>query len=347
MKNILSSNQNDSSYRYGLLSLFILLFPFIGSTQDFSALYERLNPSVVTILTTETVFSDGRVSTGQGLGSGVVIDAEGLVITAAHVVGSAESITVKTFDGQLIKADVISSVASADVALLKLASAPVGINVAAMGDSDKVKTGDQVLVIGAPFGIEHSLSVGHISGKQNRGMILSGQELEFLQTDAAINTGNSGGPMFNTDGQVIGIVSSILTKAGGFDGIGFAASINPTKDILFEGSSFWTGFEGVFMNETLARIFNVPAAGGVLVQRVVSNSAADKAGLKGGFLKAKLLGGEIWVGGDIILSIEHESCTTMHNFDTIKAKLSQMATDETINMTVLRGGEKIELAINF
>ena len=216
-----------------------------------------------------------------------------------------------------------------------------------MGDSDKVKTGDQVLVIGAPFGIEHSLSVGHISGKQNRGMILSGQELEFLQTDAAINTGNSGGPMFNTDGQVIGIVSSILTKAGGFDGIGFAASINPTKDILFEGSSFWTGFEGVFMNETLAKIFNVPAAGGVLVQRVVSNSAADKAGLKGGFLKAKLLGGEIWVGGDIILSIEHESCTTMHNFDTIKAKLSQMATDETINMTVLRGGEKIELAINF
>ena len=106
--------------RFCLLSLFTLLIPFVGSTQDFSALYERLNPSVVTILTTETVFSNGSVSTGQGLGSGVVIDAKGLVITAAHVVGSAESITVKTFDGQLIKADIISSVASADVALLKL-----------------------------------------------------------------------------------------------------------------------------------------------------------------------------------------------------------------------------------
>ena len=345
MKNILRSNQKDSSYRYGLLSLFILLIPFTGIAQDFSSLYERLNPSVVTILTTETVFSDGRVSTGQGLGSGVVIDAEGLVITAAHVVGSAESITVKTFDGQLIKADVISSVATADVALLKLETAPVGINVAAMGDSDKVKTGDQVLVIGAPFGIEHSLSVGHISGKQNRGMILSGQELEFLQTDAAINTGNSGGPMFNTDGQVIGIVSSILTKAGGFDGIGFAASINPTKDILFEGSSFWTGFEGVFMNETLARIFNVPAAGGVLVQRVVSNSAADKAGLKGGRAKIELLGRSLWIGGDIILEIQNTVCKSSHDVRSIRETIGSFEAGDKVMMKVLRGGEVIELAV--
>jgi len=292
-----------------------LLTTFIMNSQDFSDLYEKLNPSVVTILTTETVFSNGGISQGSGLGSGVLIDKKGFVMTAAHVVGSAETIKIKTFDGQVIEADVISSVAPADVALLKLKKVPKNITISELGDSNLVKTGDQALVIGAPFGIEHSLSIGHISGRQKRGMMLSGQEMEFLQTDAAINTGNSGGPIFNTEGKVIGIVSSIMTKTGGFDGIGFAAAINPAKEILFESSPFWTGFEGLFINEQLTSVFNIPAKGGMLVQRVVSNSAADKAGLKGGWLKANILGSEIWVGGDVILSIEHTSCDTPHNLN--------------------------------
>jgi len=347
MKSIWQKKKNSGLNKYSLFLILTLFTPFISSAQDFSGLYERLNPSVVTILTTETVFSDGNATQGGGLGSGVIIDKKGLVMTAAHVVGSAETIMVKTFDGQLVEADVISSVASADVALLKLNSFPKNVVVAEMGDSKTVKTGAQVLVIGSPFGIEHSLSVGYISGKQKRGMMLSGQEMEFLQTDASINTGNSGGPIFDMQGKVIGIVSSILTQSGGFDGIGFAAAINPAREILFENSPFWTGFEGLFISEALSSVFNVPAKGGLLVQRVLSNSIADKAGLKGGWLKANILGSDIWVGGDIILSIDHESCDSPHNFNDIKAHIKEMTGGETINMKVLRSGKIIDIAITF
>ena len=344
MKN---SSEGSRFYKMKICLVFSLLTTFIMNSQDFSDLYEKLNPSVVTILTTETVFSNGGISQGSGLGSGVLIDKKGFVMTAAHVVGSAETIKIKTFDGQVIEADVISSVAPADVALLKLKKVPKNITISDLGDSNLMKTGDQALVIGAPFGIEHSLSIGHISGRQKRGMMLSGQEMEFLQTDAAINTGNSGGPIFNTEGKVIGIVSSIMTKTGGFDGIGFAAAINPAKEILFESSPFWTGFEGLFINEQLTSVFNIPAKGGMLVQRVVSNSAADKAGLKGGWLKANILGSEIWVGGDVILSIEHTSCDTPHNFKDIKSQLKELSGEKEVNMKILRGGEIKNITISF
>jgi S1-C subfamily serine protease len=327
--------------------LLLGLFCTSLSAQNFSKLYARLNPSVVTILTGETVFTDGDATAGGGLGTGVIVDKNGLIMTAAHVVGSAEQIMVKINDDLVIEAEVISSVTAADVALIKLKQVPRNLSVATLGDSDAVQIGDQIMVIGAPFGLEHSLSIGYISGKQNRGMIMSGQEVEFLQTDAAINHGNSGGPIFNTEGDVIGIVSSILSQSGGFDGIGFAASISPAKKILLESSPFWTGFEGVFMEERLAKIFNVPAKGGVLVQRVVTGSIADKAGLRGGWLKASLLGSELWVGGDIILSIEEKACDTPHNFDNIKTQMEKHPEGQIFHMTVLRGGEKIKLTMKY
>lgn len=341
------TNLLSKVYKYALLVICIALSPFVLEAQNFSDLYDKLNPSVVTIVTGETVFKEGAVSEGGGLGSGVIIDEEGLIMTAAHVVGSAEKILVKTYDGKTIEAEVISSVAGADVALIKLIQVPQNIHAAELGNSDLVRTGDQVLVIGAPFGLEHSLSIGHISGKQKRGIILAGQEMEFLQTDASINTGNSGGPIFNTDGKVIGIVSSILSKSGGFEGIGFAAAINPAKKILLESSPFWTGFEGLFFEEKIASIFNVPAKGGVMVQRVVSNSIADKAGLKGGWLKATILGTEIWVGGDVILSVEQTSCDSPHNFASIKTQIDKLPAGEKIHMTVLRAGKVVELTMTY
>ena len=347
MKYLLQTTLKCNLLNHSLLFLFIGLLPFIMNAQDFSQLYSKLNPSVVTILTGETVFSKGAVSKGSGLGSGVIIDKEGLIMTAAHVVASAEKIVVKFYNNEMIEAEVISSVAGTDVALIKLKSIPKNMPVAEMGNSDLVKIGEQILIIGAPFGLEHSLSIGHISAKQQRGEIISGQKMEFFQTDAAINTGNSGGPIFNVDGKVIGIVSSILTKSGGFDGIGFAAAINPTKKILLESSPFWTGFEGLFFKERLAQVFNVPAKGGMLVQRVVHNSMAEKAGLKGGWLKATILGQEIWVGGDIILSVEQISCNSPHNFQSIKTQIEKLSTNENIHMTVLRAGKIHELTMEF
>lgn len=327
--------------------LFIGLFPLLTNAQDFSDLYEKLNPTVVTIQTTETVVSNGSLRQGGGLGTGVIIDKEGLIMTAAHVVASADAISVKTYDNQVFEAEVVSSVSAADVALLKLKKVPANISVATLGNSELVKIGDQVLVIGTPFGLEHSLSIGHISGKQKRGMMIAGEEMEFLQTDASINSGNSGGPIFSTKGEIIGIVSSILTQSGGFDGIGFAAAISPTRKILLESSPFWTGFEGIFMNESLAAIFNVPSGGGVLVQRVLSNSAADKAGLRGGQLKATILGTEIRIGGDIIISIEQTMCTSPHDFDNIKAQVANIDAGDAIKMKVLRAGKVIELDMVF
>lgn len=329
------------------LILVIALFPMLMEGQDFSTLYDRLNPSVVTIQTTKITITDGAISEGGGLGTGIIIDKDGLIMTAAHVVESADRIMVKTYDGQVVEAEVISSISTADVALLKLKSIPSNISVAKLGDSDNVKIGAQIFIIGAPYGLEHSFSTGHISRKQRKGMILAGVEMEFIQTDAAINQGNSGGPMFNMKGELIGIVSSILSQSGGFEGIGFAASINPAKKILLEGSPLWTGFEGLFIQEELARIFNVPSGGGVLVQRVVSNSVADKAGLKGGLIKASMLGTEVWLGGDIILRIDKIACDSPHNLKSIKSGMANLAQGESINMEVLRAGKVVELNLSF
>ena len=337
-----------SKQLFGFLLIVATLCCFDNSlkAQDFKGLYRQLNPSVVTILTLETIISDKGTSQGGGLGSGVLIDKEGLIFTAAHVVQSAEKIMVKTYDDQLVEAEVISSNPSADVALIKLMTPVKNIPVAKLGDSEKTEIGEQVLVIGAPYGLEHSLSIGYISGRQNRGVVFGGTQMEFFQTDAAINQGNSGGPMFNKKGEVIGIVSSILSQSGGFDGIGFVAAINPTKSILLEGSPFWTGFEGIMLTNKIAEVFNIPAKGGLLVQRVVSNSIADRAGLKGGFVKATILGQEIWVGGDIILNIQGTACDAPHNFDNIKEQLETLHPTVPISMDILRAGKLEKLTLS-
>jgi len=308
-------------------------------------MYKKLDPSVVTIYTVETVVSNGIVAQSEALGSGVFFDKSGLILTAAHVVQSAEIIAVKTYDGQVIQAEVVSSFSSADVALIKLLSLPKNIPAAKLGDSDALLIGEQVLVIGAPHGLEHSLSVGHVSGKQKKGMILSGELMEFIQTDAAINQGNSGGPIFNSKGEVVGIVSSILTQSGGFEGIGFAASINPTKRILLEGSPFWTGFEGFFLQDKIAATFNIPSGSGMLIERVVSNSFAAKAGLKGGVFKANIFGRELWLGGDIIVSILNTNCSSPHDFEDIKTKIEKLNKGEPIVMEILRAGKIIQLKV--
>ena len=325
------------------IALIFSLSSLVLKAQDFSKLYEQVNPAVVTIKTIETVVTDGNIGESGGLGTGVIIDKEGLIITAAHVVESAEKIVIKTHDGQVFFVEVVSSITSADIALLKMRNIPKNISVATLGESDSVKIGEQIFVIGTPYGLENSLSVGHISGKQKRGVILAGIVMEFLQTDAAINQGNSGGPIFNTKGEVIGIVSSILTQSGGFDGIGFAASITPAKKILLERSPFWVGFEGVFIQGEIAAAFNLPSGAGVLVQRVVSGSIAAKANLRGGSFKANIFGRDIWIGGDVILSIQNIVCDKPHNLNGIKEHINTLTSGKSIVMEVLRGGKVITL----
>lgn len=327
--------------------LLVLCITTSLNAQDLSALFEQLDSSVVTIEIVEYKVKDHQVTSSGGLGSGVIINKEGLIITAAHVVESANEISVKLQNGTTFPADVISSSTAADVALLKLRIVPPNLKPATVGNSSDSKIGEQILIIGAPRGLEHSLSVGHISRKMDKNMISNGEMAGFIQTDASINQGNSGGPMFNLKGELIGIVSFILTNSGGFEGLGFAVDIDTAKKVLFDVNSFWTGFDGVFLSEGLAGVFNTPQKSGVLVQRVTPNSFADKIGLKPGVIQAEILGQKLWLGGDIILSIQGLSCNAPHDLGNIKKQIESLKVGDKVLIEVLRKGKIKTLEANF
>ncbi len=310
--------------------------------EDFSELYEALSPSVVTIHT--QVFDSQSRTFQSGLGSGVVIESD-RIITAAHVVHTASQITVKFKNGYTTNAEIVSSITASDVALLKLVNPPEGIVIAPTMDSSLVRIGEPVFVIGAPFGIEQTLSVGHLSGRMNRGLLAGGEPIDFLQTDTAINQGNSGGPMFNRDGKVIGIVSFILSKSGGFNGIGFAVSINGAKKSLMQASEFWAGFDGFLLTPEIAAAINVPQSSGLLVQHVVSGSQAQKAGLRGGQITASMAGTSIKLGGDVVLAIHGVACDEPHDFAAIRDQINALPEDEGFEVSVLRGGKVIALTV--
>src|SRR4029434_6346110 len=151
----------------------------------------------------------------------------GKVMTASHVVHTMDEITVQFLGGETVKARVVSSEPAADLSLIRLKRRPSGPRVARLASSNTVRVGDQVIVIGAPYGLSHALSVGWISARWPPNTVYKAIPLaEFFQTDATINTGNSGGPMFNMAGEVIGIVSHNISKSGGSEGLGFVATVN-------------------------------------------------------------------------------------------------------------------------
>ncbi len=329
--------------KYVLLMLHAGLLYYNAFSQDFSRLYAAALPSVVTIYVADYEVGKGEIRETGVMGSGVLIDSDGYIFTASHVVHTANAIVVKFNSGEEVAAQVVSSIPSADVALLKIATIPKGSKVAIIGKSEEVKIGEQVFIIGSPLGLEYSLSIGHISGKQNGSMLAHGQMVEFLQTDAAINPGNSGGPMFNERGEVIGIVSYILSQSGGFEGIGFAVAATPAKAMLFETYSLWTGFDGIFLDEGLAAVLNVPQHSGLLVEHVIKNSMAAKVALQGGNLKFNYLGNEILLGGDIILNVQGTTCDTPHNFDNIKFQVDNLKPGQPLMMQIWRHGTVIDI----
>ena len=253
-----------------------------AAAETLGQVFKRVTRSVVVVRTRETDAvgqAPGAFTSWRGLGSGVLVSADGKVITAAHIVQTADEVSVEFLTGEAVRARVIASEPSADVSLLQLERVPAGVLPATLGDSDKVDVGDQVFIIGAPYGISHTLTVGHVSGRHRPNTIYS--ELagaEFLQTDAAINQGNSGGPMFNQAGEVVGIVSHIISKSGGFEGLGFVVTSNMARALLLERRSFWSGVQGFVLRDYLAKVFNVPQSTGILVQRVAAGSPAERSG---------------------------------------------------------------------
>lgn len=339
-------NLKHASMKTNLIIVVLLSFA-LAKSQDVSALYETLDPTVVTIEVLEYKIKNQQLASSSGLGSGVVVSSDGLILTAAHVVASANEVMVKLQNGKNYQADVISSSSVADVALVKLRNPPNALAVATLGNSDASKVGEQIIIIGAPLGLDHSLSVGHISRKMTKNQLTNGEIAGFIQTDAAINTGNSGGPMFNLKGEIIGIVSFILSNSGGFEGLGFAVDSNTIYKTLFNVNTFWTGFDGILLNPIFASVLNIPQESGVLLQRITPQSFADKIGLKGGYVQAELMGEKIWLGGDILLSIQGISCNKPHDLSSIKDQINNLSAGDKVLIEVLRKGKIIVLEADF
>jgi serine protease Do len=288
---------------------------------------------------------DGGETHVDGLGSGVLISSDGKILTAAHVVQTAERVEVQFVDGTRRAAKIVSSVPYADVALIKVDQVPPAAHPAVMGNSDQMEVGDRAFVVGAPFELSYTLTAGYISGRRSRHEIEGTlAPMEMFQTDAAINKGNSGGPFFNLKGEVIGICSSILSQSGGFEGMGFAVTSNFARKVLLESPPIWTGFDGLYLDGRLAAVLNVPQRAGILVQRIVKNSPAAALGLHAGQYLVKVDDQDVVLGGDIILSVNGIAVGEKNGaVEQIDRLLGRVKTGDPMRVTVLRAGKIVKL----
>ncbi len=329
----------------------IILFLLITSgvfSQDLPTLYKKVNSSVV-VIETENAVSVGqgdklKRSSEGGQGSGVLVSEDGLIWTASHVVHTADQLVVRFGKDEIYTASVLSSNPLADVALIKIDSNFVlgKKHVAKIGDSDNVEIGEDIFVLGAPLGIEQTLSKGIVSGRMSPSENPVSEKfmpIEYIQTDAAINPGNSGGPMFNMDGEVIGIASFILSQSGGFNGIGFGASSNIATKFLMEQANFWSGMEFILLRDEMAGVFNLPQKGGLLVLSVSSKGFGNKVGLRGGYIKAVIEGTELLIGGDIILEIAGVTLDNAESALKLRNKLTSFKKGDGYTVRFLRDGE--------
>jgi len=311
--------------------------------ETISDLFERVHRSVVVVRAVEVDVSveEGQAATVSKVGSGVLISADGKVLTVAHLVHAATQINLEFSDGQRVPARVISSAPGADIAVLQTGAVPSHAVVARLANSDAARIGDQVFIIGAPYGFSYTLTVGHLSGRQRPGQTTADfGPAEFLQTDAAVNPGNSGGPMFNMAGDVLGIVSSIITKSGGFEGFGIAVAANVARELVLDGGAPWHGIDGLFLREDLVKILNLPGPG-ILVQRIVPNSTGARLGLRGGFIKATLGDRTIILGGDVILKVHGISVGDAH---PLRNQLRSLKPGDTLSIMIMREGRHLELS---
>ena len=326
-----------------LLALVIAPAPAVEA-QGLVATFKRVNPSVVIIRARwKEVGGSGQIGRVNEVGSGVLISPDGKVITAAHVVQTADEITAEFLGGEVVNARVIASEPEADVSLLQLDRVPTTAPVARFGNSDRAEVGDQVFIIGAPYGIAHTLSVGYVTGRHKPNTVYSEMALaEFFQTDAAINPGNSGGPMFNMTGEVIGIASHNITKSGGSEGLGFVVTINMARRLLLEQGSFWSGMSGVIVGGQVARALNLPQAVGLMVQQVAANSPAARMDLRPGLIPSSIEGKSFLLGGDIILAVQEREIGT-ETYAALQARLRSLPRGSTISVVVLRDGRPVTL----
>jgi len=265
----------------------------------------------------------------SGLGSGVIVSTDGYILTNHHVIDGAEQIKVDLNDGRTLDAKVVGSDPPSDLAVLKIDA--TDLPVLALGDSDKVRVGDVVLAIGNPLGIGQTVTMGIISAKGRQTGLSSGSFEDFLQTDAPINQGNSGGALVSTNSELIGINSQILSPSGGSIGIGFAIPSNMAKsitDTLVKTGKVRRGQLGITvvkLNSEPAKDLGIKETKGIGVAQVQPGSAADRAGLK---------------KGDVIVGFNGVEMTDPNVF---RNQVASTAPGSAVTLNVIRDGRSLEL----
>ncbi|MGH9999226.1 MAG: S1C family serine protease [Nitrosopumilaceae archaeon] len=304
-------------------------------------LFEKSDDGVVKVSVRKSV----ELPTGRSLGSGFVYDVGGHIITNNHVVEDSQKTTVTFLDGTSYNAKVIGTDPYTDLAVIKVDVNPSLLHPLPLGDSSNLRVGDQVAAIGNPFGLSGSMTAGIVS---QLGRLLSTPGTasfsipDVIQTDAAVNPGNSGGPLLNMKGQVIGINTAIQSGTGEFAGIGFAVPSNTVSKIvpiLIKEGKYkhpWLGISGVDIDPDLANVLGLQDTRGLLVVSVVKNSPAEKAGLHGSTETKEIDGIKYQIGGDVILSVDHKD---VRKIDDILIHLQrEKKVGDTIDLQILREG---------
>jgi S1-C subfamily serine protease len=307
--------------------------------------FRKVAPSVVVIRAKGHEVAAGGQTRFNETGSGVLISPDGKVMTAAHVVHAMDEISVEFLGGETVKARVVASEPAADLSLLQLERVPAGAKSSPLANSDPIQVGDPVIIVGAPYGLSYSLSAGLISARWKPNTVYKTMPLaEFFQTTATINTGNSGGPMFSSTGEVVGIVSHNISKSGGSEGLGFVVTINTAKKLLLEKRSFWAGLEGQVLTDEQADLLNLPPGStGFIIKTIAKGSPADAMGLRGATMIANLGGDQLPLGGDIVLAVEGINAEAV-NLAKIRDLLSSKPVGSPYKVTVLRAGKVLELS---
>ena len=322
--------------------------PSVASGETLGEAYRRVNPAVVVIRARGEDVETAGVVRFREIGAGVLITPDGKVATAAHVVHSMHEIMVEFLGEEPVKARVIASEPRADISIIQVSTVPPNASVAKLADSDPVRVGDSVFIVGAPYGLSHSLSSGIISARWEPDTVTKEFPLaEFFQTDAVINTGNSGGPMFTRAGDMIGIVSHNISKSGGSEGLGFVVTSNTVRKLLVERNRRWYGLDLLLVSGPMAEALHVPQAGGFLVKNVVPDSIGGQLGLRGGDRVGIVEGQQVVVGGDILLTCQGLPLTSNDDMVKVLKTLETLAPGQDLRVTVLRNNQVVPLSMKW
>lgn len=307
--------------------------PVLVEEQQVVDIYEEASPAVV------------QIGVGLATGSGFLIDDEGHILTNGHVVDDASSVTVILSDGAELDGVVLGVDAADDLALIEVDASEIShIAPPTLGDSDNVQPGQMAIAMGSPYGLEGTVTVGVVSGLARTLTGDDGRPITgVIQTDAALNPGNSGGPLLNSDGDVIGINTAAEGQSA--DGVGFAVPINTAKDVLLrleQGETVerpWLGIGGTTVTSEIADVLYLAVDQGAYVLEVVRGSPADEVGLIGG---GTTFGGDPDEGGDVITAIGGQPVESIEDLTDF---LNIREPGDEVTLTVVRGKETLELSV--